>query len=309
MPHSKDTKAKLSTTSKWALIVDDEAEMREILRMQLKRHIPDIKIVESENGADAFQKISRQKFDLVISDLQMPKMDGKTLIQTLSKIDQLFKPANILILSGHLDKDFATSEFASITYMGKPVSKSVFLDYLKKTLIRDVNASAEKQKIAVDIINPFVAATIEIVRNSANTALTKESIYIRTDSHVSGDISAVVALNSPHYLGSMGICFDEPCFLHIVSNMLGMPYTVLNDKVTGAAGQLCNQIFSAAKKKLSESGQEIQTALPSIVIGKGHRIRHMAYGTVIAIKFKTDHGCFTLETVQQSLDDLADKSA
>ncbi len=64
-----------------AAIVDDEELARQILREYLAAH-PDIEIVaECANGFEAVKAIAEQKPDLVVLDIQMPKLDGFEVLE------------------------------------------------------------------------------------------------------------------------------------------------------------------------------------------------------------------------------------
>ncbi len=62
------------------LVVDDEVEIREYLQRELNQFY---KVVTASNGADALQLLLQQRFDLVISDVMMPEMDGFALLKSI----------------------------------------------------------------------------------------------------------------------------------------------------------------------------------------------------------------------------------
>lgn len=67
--------------AKRLLIVDDAISMRGLISMTLKKE--GYEVVEAEDGVAALAKAKGGKFDLVISDLNMPNMDGISLIKAL----------------------------------------------------------------------------------------------------------------------------------------------------------------------------------------------------------------------------------
>lgn len=84
------------------LIVDDHVLSRQGLKIMLleQEEITPI-IVEAENGAEAINLISKFKFDLVLLDLQMPKIDGFSALNTLRKKGN---KTPIIIFSFHADE-------------------------------------------------------------------------------------------------------------------------------------------------------------------------------------------------------------
>lgn len=73
--------------NKRILVVDDSATMRKIITNVLKEldiH-PDL-IIEAQDGVDAIGKVKTNNFDLILTDWNMPKMDGLHLVQNLRKL-------------------------------------------------------------------------------------------------------------------------------------------------------------------------------------------------------------------------------
>ena len=68
--------------AKTALIIDDSTTMRQMVAFTLRE--AGYQVVEAENGQDALDKINAQPVNVVITDLNMPVMDGFTFIQECS---------------------------------------------------------------------------------------------------------------------------------------------------------------------------------------------------------------------------------
>jgi two-component system chemotaxis response regulator CheY len=85
------------------LIVDDSATIREQVKAAFVGK--DFELVEAENGVDALAKLnSIQGFKLVISDVNMPEMDGITLLKHISGND-VFKTIPIIMLTTEVSKE------------------------------------------------------------------------------------------------------------------------------------------------------------------------------------------------------------
>ncbi|OQW61116.1 MAG: two-component system response regulator, partial [Nitrospira sp. ST-bin4] len=83
--------------SKTALVVDDSPTMRQMVAFTLTN--AGFTVVEAEHGKDAVRKVSDGgKMDIVVTDLNMPEMDGITLIKELRKL-AAFKFTPILMLT------------------------------------------------------------------------------------------------------------------------------------------------------------------------------------------------------------------
>jgi two-component system chemotaxis response regulator CheY len=87
--------------AKKILAVDDSMTMRKMVGMTLTRGGFDV--TEAFDGIDALEKASMETFDLVLADVNMPRMDGLTMIAKLREIES-YKTKPILVLtteSGH----------------------------------------------------------------------------------------------------------------------------------------------------------------------------------------------------------------
>lgn len=81
---------------KTALIVDDSTSIRQMVSFTMQE--AGFTVLEGANGQEAIDKVAGQKVDIVITDLNMPVMDGMTLIRTLRAMPA-FKFTPILMLT------------------------------------------------------------------------------------------------------------------------------------------------------------------------------------------------------------------
>lgn len=85
--------------SKTILVVDDSASIRQVVSMALKS--AGYHVVEAVDGRDALTKLDGRKINLVISDVNMPNMDGITFLKELKqKPDYKFTPVIMLTTEG-----------------------------------------------------------------------------------------------------------------------------------------------------------------------------------------------------------------
>jgi len=101
------------------LVVDDETEMREFISEALS---DSYSLVTVANGHEALGQLSRQKFDLIVTDLMMPEMDGIELLMTLRKSSPTQK---LIAMSGggvskHFDILRAAEKLGSCPILRKP---------------------------------------------------------------------------------------------------------------------------------------------------------------------------------------------
>src|SRR4051812_27812528 len=125
------------------MIVEDELRLRNSLANNIPWEEHGIEVVGlAANGLEALHLIHRKKPDILLMDLQMPEMDGLTLIRKLHETDTFIK---IIILSGHDNFSFAQDalRFGVSKYLLKPAGDAEILesvleaaDQLRKDLER-----------------------------------------------------------------------------------------------------------------------------------------------------------------------------
>jgi two-component system, chemotaxis family, chemotaxis protein CheY len=82
--------------TKTALIVDDSTSMRQMVSFTMKE--AGFSVLEGANGQEALKRVEGQRVDVVVTDLNMPVMDGITLIRQL-RSNPLYKFTPILMLT------------------------------------------------------------------------------------------------------------------------------------------------------------------------------------------------------------------
>ena len=115
------------------LIVDDSSSMRQMISftMTQARHT----ITEAVDGAEALKIASKGTFDLVISDINMPNMDGITLVTELRKIASYkFIPILLLTTESANDKKKAGRAAGATGWLVKPFNPEQLIATVKKVL-------------------------------------------------------------------------------------------------------------------------------------------------------------------------------
>ena len=115
------------------LVTDDSAIMRMFLVMSLKRMIK-VKITEAVNGIDALAKLKGGKFDLLLTDMNMPEMNGAELIRCVRIGMKSDMPIVIITTMGEIkDREVGMSLGAS-GYLTKPVNQAELIKTVLKLL-------------------------------------------------------------------------------------------------------------------------------------------------------------------------------
>lgn len=124
-------------TDKSLLVVDDSATMRQLLCMTLTRveGITQANITEAFDGEDALNKVRNRNFDLVLTDIRMPRMDGLEFIRTVrSELKDRELPIIIISTKG-ADEDVQLGmSLGASGYLSKPVSMARLKELVKNFL-------------------------------------------------------------------------------------------------------------------------------------------------------------------------------
>jgi two-component system chemotaxis response regulator CheY len=120
--------------SKTALVVDDSPTMRQMVALTLSN--AGFKVVEAEDGKDAVKKVAAgPKMDIVVTDLNMPEMDGISLIKELRKMAAFrFTPILMLTTESAADKKQAGKEAGATGWIVKPFNPELMLKVIAKVL-------------------------------------------------------------------------------------------------------------------------------------------------------------------------------
>ena len=117
------------------LVVDDSAMMRKIVIKNLKDCGFDVVVTEANDGLEGLEKFKAGAFDCVLSDWNMPNMDGLTMVKEIRKLDPAKKVAVIMITTeGSADKVKDAVLAGANNYLAKPFTPDRFKEKLAKIL-------------------------------------------------------------------------------------------------------------------------------------------------------------------------------
>ena len=105
------------------LIVDDEFEMRQLLKIYLRQD--NYQVDEAENGQEAYEKIKKNDYDLMILDVMMPIMDGWQTIEQVRKNSDI--PIIMLTAKGTTQDKVTGFSTGADDYLVKPFDEAELL--------------------------------------------------------------------------------------------------------------------------------------------------------------------------------------
>jgi two-component system chemotaxis response regulator CheY len=119
--------------AKCILIVDDSETVRQVLQLALGNS--GYQVVEAEDGFDALTKLSGAQVDMLITDLNMPNMDGLELIKKVREEGKhRFTPIVMLTTESSEEKKKAGREAGASGWIVKPFKPEQLLKVVKMVL-------------------------------------------------------------------------------------------------------------------------------------------------------------------------------
>lgn len=115
--------------NKKVLVIDDDAHIRRIIQIKLKKK--GYSVLTAKNGEEGLNMIKAEKPDAVISDINMPKIDGVTLCKMTNEFKKE-RPYLTIIVTARISPDERAwvKEMTDTQFMEKPFSPSKLIDAL-----------------------------------------------------------------------------------------------------------------------------------------------------------------------------------
>lgn len=162
MIDDRESMLKLLAKGKKVLLIDDDAVILDIFKKVLSKYFKLIKT--ASDGAEAWEMYRKEKFDLVISDIEMPKTNGIML----SKGIRAKNPEQVILISSAYTEESYLVELLNIGvdgFLKKPVS----LDNLSSTILRvlkSIQVKQDKQRIIFQkYANAFANKNVEVPKS------------------------------------------------------------------------------------------------------------------------------------------------
>lgn len=155
------------------LIVDDATFIRDLVKKGLRNYFPGIHTDDAVNGRKAQVLLSREVYDLILCDWEMPEMSGMELLTWCRQQDNHLKTVPFIMVTSRGDKENVVQAIqAGVTdFVGKPFTNEQLLTKVKKALAKvgklDAVMSTATQRMSSplnDSLNALTGGKAEIVK-------------------------------------------------------------------------------------------------------------------------------------------------
>ena len=121
--------------TKKILVVDDAAHIRRVIELKLKKQGYEVTL--AQNGEDGLNLIQTLQPDVVITDIMMPKMDGKTLCERTNELKKI-RPFLTIVMTARIsptERDWI-EQMQDTMFIEKPFSLSTILSSIEQYLVK-----------------------------------------------------------------------------------------------------------------------------------------------------------------------------
>lgn len=147
------------------LIVDDEIELERLLKQRLRKKIraKEVELIFSQNGKDALEKLEQYPdIEIVLTDINMPEMDGLTLLEELFKSDRHIK-AVVVSAYGDMQNIRSAMHSGAFDFLTKPI------DFEDLTIT--INRTLESAKQFKENLHKLQEAQLQLIQNEKMATL------------------------------------------------------------------------------------------------------------------------------------------
>lgn len=282
------------------LIVDDEISVRMILMKALTK--AGFYCREAETGEAAMIRVQAEPFDLVISDISMPGMDG---IELLKKIKSIHPEMDFIIMTGH------ASDYSYVDIMNAGAADYMTKPFSMNSALARINRIAREKKNIINLrkMNQELCVAIEranVLAREAKEASKAKTFFLASMSHeIRTPLNGIVGytdmlldtpLNEEQKSFLKNARFSCETLLSVVDDILDFSKVEAGklsfEQIGFDPEVLCFDIIDAVRTKVDESKVgllcRVGDSVPGQVMGDPHRFRQVLLNLLSnAIKFTT----------------------
>lgn len=122
----------MTDTTKTVLVVDDSPTVRQLIELNLKK-LSGIRVVQAADGKQALEKIASEKPAIVLSDVNMPNMNGLELVMAIRETDKTL-PVVLITTKGDPSDSEKGLAAGATAYVTKPIDGAKLLETVRKLL-------------------------------------------------------------------------------------------------------------------------------------------------------------------------------
>lgn len=266
------------------LIVDDDEGLRTTMVSVFLDAGFDV--AEAHDGVDATLKIDAQAFDVIITDVNMPRMNGLQLAAN-AKSSQKNSGAPLFIMSGDTNQEVLRRavEFKAVHILPKPFDLDTLLRSVKGVLDAKSDFSSHRPEVAAC----FAGGATDILKIYFGDRVTVGAASSPGDVTSNSFASATVVLLGDDSGGFLALSLGQTFIKHMSGVLFpGIDVRLSDSLICDIAGEMANQVAGRVKARLAVLDTDVRIGLPQVVLGLGHKIMRKEGGPILRFEITAD---------------------
>ncbi len=292
-----DSSCMNSVELKKVLIVDDEKNLANVISAYLTLNGYSTTI--SLDSRDAFQKARNAHYDIIVTDLKMPRLSGPELINNI-RTSGLNNETPIILSSGVQEdalQELKGTNLSKVKIVPDPFTVQNLLNIVKE--FEDPLVKANSSKLDANFVNLVLTSTIEIISEISSSA--KISVappqLLNKASSLKADISGILALISSEFQGSMSLSFKTDTYLKTANLMLKEKFRTITEENDDHISEMLSLIGTRIRSLLNSKKIEMKKTVPSCFYNENHELPHGGNPKTLVFTLESPVGPFWLTVV------------
>jgi chemotaxis protein CheX len=148
--------------------------------------------------------------------------------------------------------------------------------------------------VITKLINPYISSVLDLMTTMAGMHVERKDLFLKKNYRLFGDISGIMNF-SGRIEGSVTVSFTEELAKDVIAKIMGISASdISDDDLRDGVGELINIISGNAKAALSETEFSHEIALPAVIRGMGHEIRHSDGAPCMVVLFEAEKKPFAV---------------
>ena len=147
-----------------------------------------------------------------------------------------------------------------------------------------------KPSIDVQLLNPFIDASLECLREMGGWDPKRKRVYLRQDKKMYGNICGIIGMSNG-ICGSCVVSFPLSLAEELVGNILGEDCAGNEELVKDGIGEVANMVAGGAKRRFDSTDYSFDISTPTVLMGGGDLELYNPDGIIgICCEFDSNHG-------------------
>ncbi|NRA66538.1 MAG: response regulator [Pseudobacteriovorax sp.] len=266
------------------LVADDEPDLIDLIT-DILEDVKGVKVTAASNGEKAIETLHEHYFDAIITDLNMPKVNGMQLIQTI-KNNKAHQFTPLYILSGEISS--ITSRFAQnnlVTELKKPFDPDQLIDLLES----EVFGSKDVAHYHETVVEAFIDSSRDVM-NCNFASFKPGSLTLCKDIDQTYDMTSYIGILGAGVRGNLIVNCDKLFIEDLLINLFGGDSSFIDEDISSYLGELTNQIAGGFTNKLKRYSLNLQITVPELSEGPKNPIVYLTKSSGLKIPIKTRKG-------------------